>query len=68
MTKKQLKLLRFIDSFIKENQYSPSYNEMKEHMGLKSKNSIHQTIYILQEMGYVKLYKYKSDSWVYVTS
>ena len=44
MTKKALLLLDYIKSYIAENKYSPSYDEMKNFMNLRSKSSIFQYI------------------------
>ena len=44
MTKKALKLYEFIKTYINNNKYSPSYEEMKDFMNLKSKSSIFQYI------------------------
>ena len=49
MTKKALILLDYIESYIEQNKYSPSYEEMKNFMNLKSKSSIFQYIEYLIE-------------------
>lgn len=53
MTKKALLLLEFIKSYIHENKYSPSYDEMKNFMQLKSKSSIFQYIEYLISHKYI---------------
>ena len=40
LTAKQLKLFKFIKNYIAKKNISPSYEEMKMAVGLKSKNSI----------------------------
>ena len=49
MTNKAKKLFDFIQSYIQKNGISPSFDEMKNFMGLKSKSSIFQYLDYLQE-------------------
>ena len=62
MTKKAKKLLEFLRKYIKKNKISPNYEEMKKHMGLKSKSSIFQYLEYLEELGHIKKDKLKSRS------
>ena len=62
MTKKAKKLLEFLRKYIKKNKISPNYEEMKGHMGLKSKSSIFQYLEYLEELGHIKKDKLKSRS------
>ena len=62
MTKNAKKLLEFLRKYIEENKISPNYDEMKEHMGLKSKSSIFQYLEYLEELGHIKKDKLKSRS------
>lgn len=54
LTPKQHKLLVFIDEFIKENGHSPSFDEMKDAVGLKSKSGIHAMLSSLEERGFIR--------------
>ena len=54
LTKKQLVLLEFIDKKIKESGISPSFDEMKEALHLKSKSGIHRLIMALEERGFIR--------------
>ena len=54
LTKKQLELLRYIDRHVKERGVSPSFDEMKEALGLKSKSGIHRLITGLEERGFIR--------------
>ena len=54
LTPKQHKLLGFIEQTIAKQQISPSFEEMKEYMGLKSKSGIHRMIAGLEAKGYVR--------------
>ena len=62
MTKNAKKLLEFLRKYIEKNKLSPNYEEMKEHMGLKSKSSIFQYLEYLEELGHIKKDKLKSRS------
>ena len=62
MTKNAKKLLEFLRKYIEENKISPNYEEMKEHMGIKSKSSIFQYLEYLEELGHIKKDKLKSRS------
>ena len=54
LTKKQLELLRYIDRHMKKRGVSPSFDEMKEALGLKSKSGIHRLITGLEERGFIR--------------
>ena len=54
LTRKQHELLRYINSFLSENGISPSFDEMKEALGLKSKSGIHRLITALEERGFIR--------------
>jgi repressor LexA len=54
LTKKQYQLLTFIDGHLKTNGVSPSFDEMKAALGLKSKSGIHRLITGLGERGFLK--------------
>ncbi len=53
LTRKQYELLIFIDSYLKRTGYSPSFEEMKEALRLKSKSGIHRLISALEERSYL---------------
>jgi len=54
LTKKQAELLSYIKKFIKENSVSPSYDEMKIQLKLKSKSGIHRLISGLEEREFIR--------------
>ncbi|MEM9012171.1 MAG: transcriptional repressor LexA [Pseudomonadota bacterium] len=54
LTKKQLELLVFIQERLKANGVSPSFDEMKEALDLRSKSGIHRLITALEERGFVR--------------
>lgn len=54
LTKKQYELLLFIDKRLKEKGVSPSFDEMKDALGLRSKSGIHRLMTGLEERGFVR--------------
>ena len=54
LTKKQKELLTYIQTFQSKNGLTPSYEEMKSALNLKSKSGIHRLIIALEERGFVK--------------
>ncbi len=54
LTRKQHELLVFIDRRLKETGISPSFDEMKEALDLKSKSGIHRLITGLEERGFIR--------------
>jgi repressor LexA len=53
LTRKQHELLIFIDRHLKSSGYSPSFDEMKEALSLRSKSGIHRLISALEERGFL---------------
>jgi len=53
LTRKQYELLVFIDRHLKETGFSPSFEEMKDALNLRSKSGIHRLISALEERGYL---------------
>jgi repressor LexA len=54
LTRKQFELLTFIHNRIKQTGVSPSFEEMKEALNLKSKSGIHRLITALEERGFIR--------------
>ncbi|MGE0408757.1 MAG: transcriptional repressor LexA [Amphiplicatus sp.] len=54
LTQKQRELLVFINERIKETGVSPSFDEMKEALDLRSKSGIHRLITALEERGFIR--------------
>jgi repressor LexA len=54
LTKKQRDLLLFISERIKQDSVAPSFDEMKDALGLKSKSGIHRLIRALEERGFIR--------------
>ena len=54
LTRKQHELLKFIHGHIRNNGISPSFDEMKDALNLKSKSGIHRLITALEERGFIR--------------
>lgn len=53
LTKRQREILTFIQDFIKDFGYSPSYREIGEHFGLRSTATVAEHVETLKEKGYL---------------
>jgi len=60
LTEKQYKLLMYINKILKETGCSPSFEEMKNAVGLKSKSGIHALIESLEERNFIKKLPHKA--------
>ena len=60
LTKKQKNLLLFINKKLRASGISPSYEEMKEALNLKSKSGIHRLISALEERGFIRRLAHKA--------
>ena len=60
LTKKQKNLLVFINKKIRSTGVSPSYEEMKNSLNLKSKSGIHRLISALEERGFIRRLPHKA--------
>lgn len=54
LTAKQHQLLLFINGRLTETGVSPSFDEMKDALGLKSKSGVHRLINALEERGFIR--------------
>ncbi len=54
LTRKQYELLIFIDNRLRVSGVSPSFDEMRDALGLKSKSGIHRLITGLEERGFIR--------------
>ncbi len=60
LTKKQKNLLIYINEKLKKDGISPSYDEMRISLSLKSKSGIHRLISALEERGFIKRLAHKA--------
>jgi repressor LexA len=54
LTAKQRELLLFIDDRLRQDGVSPSFDEMREALDLKSKSGVHRLISALEERGFIR--------------
>ncbi len=62
LTKKQLELLKFLEKKISSTGVSPSFEEMKFALGLRSKSGIHRLICALEERGFLRKLAHRARS------
>jgi repressor LexA len=55
MTEKQKLVYDFIQTFIKMRGFSPSYSEIAQGLGMRSKSNIHRHIHTLKERGLLQI-------------
>ena len=60
LTKKQKELYDFLTDYISSNKISPSFEEMKNAVNLKSKSGIHRLITSLEQRGFIRRLKHKA--------
>jgi repressor LexA len=54
LTRKQHELIRFIQIRLEQTGVSPSFEEMKDALDLKSKSGVHRLISALEERGFIR--------------
>ena len=62
LTQKQVKFLKVIKDFVAANGYSPSYEEMKQMNGMRSKSVVHGYVYRLKKRGYLDNIRHSNRS------
>lgn len=60
LTRKQHQLLFYIDGYLKRTGFSPSFDEMKEALELRSKSGIHRLISALEERGFLRRHHHRA--------
>lgn len=60
LTQRQLQLLKFIQDYVREHNVSPSFEEMRSALRLKSKSGVHRLIQGLEERGYIRRLAYRA--------
>ncbi len=60
LTKKQKELFDYLSNYILKNNISPSFEEMKQAVNLKSKSGIHRLITSLEQRGFIRRLKHKA--------
>ncbi len=59
LTKRQKEILDFVSNYIKENGYSPYYEEIGQKFGLSALSTVHEHITELVDKGYLKKDEHK---------
>ncbi len=60
LTRKQHELLVFIDHHIQTSGFSPSFEEMKDALSLRSKSGIHRLVSALEERGFLRRHHHRA--------
>ncbi len=60
LTRKQHVLLMYIDRHLRTTGFSPSFEEMKDALDLKSKSGIHRLISALEERGFLRRRRHRA--------
>lgn len=60
MTEKQRQLLSFIERFQASHGSAPSFEEMKDALGLRSKSGVHRLVSALAEAGHISRARYRA--------
>jgi len=62
MTKRQKMVLEFIKAYLSVKGYPPSYTNICEGLGIKSKSNVHKHIHALKEQGLLEIQPHKIRS------
>lgn len=62
LTQRQAEIIRFIETYVTENKFSPSYREIAEHFGISSISSIHKHVQSLMKKGLLHKERYSARS------
>ena len=54
LTRKQSELLTFLSDHMQQHDVSPSFDEMRDALGLASKSGVHRLVSGLEERGYIR--------------
>jgi repressor LexA len=60
LTRKQHELLIYVDNHLRATGFSPSFEEMKEALSLRSKSGIHRLISALEERGFLRRHHHRA--------
>ncbi|AQS87356.1 LexA repressor [Neoasaia chiangmaiensis NBRC 101099] len=60
LTRKQHQLLLYIDDHLRRTGFSPSFDEMKDALELRSKSGIHRLISALEERGFLRRHHHRA--------
>ena len=60
LTRKQHELLIYVDNHLRTTGFSPSFEEMKDALQLRSKSGIHRLISALEERGFLRRHHHRA--------
>ena len=60
LTRKQHELLIYVDNHLRTTGFSPSFEEMKDALNLRSKSGIHRLISALEERGFLRRHHHRA--------
>jgi repressor LexA len=60
LTQRQLQLLTYIHTYVREHRVPPSFEEMRNALKLKSKSGVHRLVEALEERGYIRRLAYRA--------
>lgn len=60
LTQRQLQLLTYIQGYVRRHKVPPSFDEMRNALGLRSKSGVHRLISGLEERGYIRRLAYRA--------
>ncbi|MFB6212727.1 MAG: LexA family protein [Candidatus Magasanikbacteria bacterium] len=55
LTKKQKEVLEFIQDYINEHDYSPTLEEIAEHIGVSTVSTVHEHLQKLKDKNYIEI-------------
>lgn len=55
LTKQQSQCLRYIEKTWAKHGFCPSYDEIKDELGLTSKSSVHRIVHALADRGFIEV-------------
>lgn len=64
LTKRQSDVLKFIREYNEDNGHSPSYQNIADNVGIRSKSHVLRVVSALAERGWIKKIPYRSRSLV----
>ncbi|MFZ9136002.1 MAG: LexA family protein, partial [Candidatus Puniceispirillaceae bacterium] len=54
LTRKQSELLSYLNEHMQQHKVPPSFDEMRDALGLASKSGVHRLVSGLEERGYIR--------------
>lgn len=62
LTQRQAEIIGYIESYVQENRFSPSYREIAHHFGISSISSVHKHVQSLLKKGLLRKERYSARS------